>query len=190
MKKFIKNNLKIFLTIIITAIIIGSVSVYAASQYFARDISFTPTNENFKKENGETINNVEDALNTLYNNKFDLTKLSIVAFNSSSSPNGEQIISSVSIDIPNDYSSKYSIVVVGRSSYWWDKQYANKFSGEYTSYSTIFENNVGVNSGSGSKLQAGNAIGVYLFENLKAGSKLTVSGLHDNDPQTQIMLIS
>ena len=66
MKRFIKNNLKVFVTMIITTIIVGSVSVYAASQYFAKDISFKPTNENFKKENGESIDNVEDALNELY----------------------------------------------------------------------------------------------------------------------------
>lgn len=72
MKKFIKNNIKTFMTILITTIIVGSVSVYAASQYFAKDISFTPTNENFKKENGEPIDNVEDAINELYEreNKF------------------------------------------------------------------------------------------------------------------------
>ena len=66
MKKFIKNNLKVFVTMVITTIIVGSVSVYAASQYFAKDITFTPTNDNFKKENGEPIDNVEDALNELY----------------------------------------------------------------------------------------------------------------------------
>lgn len=69
MKNFIKNNLKVFVAIMITTIIVGSVSVYAASQYFAKDITFTPTNENFKKENGEPIENVEDALNELYNQK-------------------------------------------------------------------------------------------------------------------------
>lgn len=67
MKNFIKNNLKVFVSIIVTTIIVGSVSVYAAGQYFAKDISFTPKNENFKKENGEPIDNVEDALNELYN---------------------------------------------------------------------------------------------------------------------------
>lgn len=69
MKNFIKNNIKTFMTILITTIVVGSVSVYAASQYFAKDIIFTPTNENFKKENGEPINNVEDALNELYDKK-------------------------------------------------------------------------------------------------------------------------
>lgn len=67
MKKFIKNNIKVFVAIIITTILVGSVSVYAASQIFAKNITFAPTNENFKKENGEPIDNVEDALNVLYN---------------------------------------------------------------------------------------------------------------------------
>ena len=66
MKNFIKNNLKVFVAVIISGIIFTGIGVYAASQYFAKDISFTPTNENFKKENGESINNVEDALNELF----------------------------------------------------------------------------------------------------------------------------
>ena len=68
MKKFIKNNIKVFIATIISGIIFGGVGVYATSQYFAKDISFTPTNENFKKENGELVDNVEDAINSLYNN--------------------------------------------------------------------------------------------------------------------------
>lgn len=64
MERFIKNNLKVFITMIITTIIVGSVSVYAASQYFAKDISFTPSDTN--KENGFTATNVENALNQLY----------------------------------------------------------------------------------------------------------------------------
>lgn len=66
MKNFIKSNLKVLITIIITTIIVGSVTVYAANQYLARDISFTPINENFKKNNGDPIENVEDAINALY----------------------------------------------------------------------------------------------------------------------------
>ena len=66
MKRFIKNNLKVFVTLIISGIVFTGIGVYAASQYFAKDITFTPTNENFKKENGELIDNVEDALNELY----------------------------------------------------------------------------------------------------------------------------
>ena len=69
MKKFIKNNIKVFVTIVISGIVFSGISVYAAGQYFARDISFTPINENFKKENGEPIDNVEDAINYLYEMK-------------------------------------------------------------------------------------------------------------------------
>lgn len=82
MKNFIKNNLKVFVAIMITTIIVGTVSVYAASQYFAKDISFIPTNENFKKENGEAITNVEDALNELYN--INNKKVSIQLFENNS----------------------------------------------------------------------------------------------------------
>ena len=66
MKRFIKNNLKVFVAIVISGIVFTGIGVYAASQYFAKDITFIPTNENFKKENGEPIENVEDALNELY----------------------------------------------------------------------------------------------------------------------------
>lgn len=66
MNKFLKNNLKVFVAVVISGIIFGGIGVYAASQYFAKDISFTPSDEKFKKENGEPIDNVEDALNELY----------------------------------------------------------------------------------------------------------------------------
>lgn len=66
MREFIKNNLKVFVAVIITTIIVGSISVYADSQYLSKDIIFTPNNENFKKENGESIENVDDALDELY----------------------------------------------------------------------------------------------------------------------------
>lgn len=64
MKRFIKNNIKVFFAILITTIIIGSVSVYATSQYFATQIGFTPSPENQGK--GFTATNVEEALNQLY----------------------------------------------------------------------------------------------------------------------------
>ena len=66
MKRFIKNNIKVFAAVIISGIVFTGIGVYAASVYLAKDINFTPTNENFKKENGEVITNVEDALNELY----------------------------------------------------------------------------------------------------------------------------
>ena len=71
MKNFIKNNLKVFVTLVISGIVFTGIGVYAASQYFAKDITFTPINENFKKENGEAIDNVEDALNELYKKNYE-----------------------------------------------------------------------------------------------------------------------
>lgn len=65
MKKVIKNRL--FL-VIITMIITASVTVYAAG-ILASEISFTPKNSSWTKENGEPIKNVDDALNELYKNK-------------------------------------------------------------------------------------------------------------------------
>lgn len=69
MKGFIKNNLKVLVVVIISGIVFTGIGVYAASQYLASDISFTPSDVNFKKENGEPIDNVEDAINELYNKK-------------------------------------------------------------------------------------------------------------------------
>ena len=60
MKKIIKNNLKVFVAVVISGIIFGGIGVYAANTYLAHDISYTPSNENFD------ANNVEDALNELY----------------------------------------------------------------------------------------------------------------------------
>ena len=62
MKKFIKNNLKVFVAVVISGIVFGGIGVYAANTYLAHDISYTPSNENFD------ANNVEDALNELYDN--------------------------------------------------------------------------------------------------------------------------
>ena len=51
LKRFITNYLKVFITLVIYGIVFTGIGVYAASEYFARDITFTPINENFKKEN-------------------------------------------------------------------------------------------------------------------------------------------
>lgn len=58
--KFIKNNIKILIIIIITAILFSGLSIYATYTYLAKDIIYIPDNSNFK------VNNVEDALNELY----------------------------------------------------------------------------------------------------------------------------
>ena len=61
--KKIKANFKIIITIVITAIICISTTVYASYKYFAKDIGFTPKNENWQ------VDNLEDAVNDLYENK-------------------------------------------------------------------------------------------------------------------------
>ena len=63
MKKIINKNTMLGL---IVGIIISGVSVYAIT-YEAKDISFTPKNNEWKKEG---ITDVNEALNYLYNNKF------------------------------------------------------------------------------------------------------------------------
>lgn len=60
MKIFIKKNLKVFVAVAITAILFTSIGVCAAKGFFAKDISFTSSNTNFK------ATNVEEALNELY----------------------------------------------------------------------------------------------------------------------------
>ena len=63
MKKKIKANFKIIIAIVITAIICVSTTVYASYNYFAKDIGFTPKNENWQ------VDNLEDAVNDLYERK-------------------------------------------------------------------------------------------------------------------------
>lgn len=63
MKRIIKNNLRVVIAIIITAIVCISTTAYAAYNHYAKDISFTPSNESWKVEN------VEDAINDLYLSK-------------------------------------------------------------------------------------------------------------------------
>ena len=60
--RFIKNNIKVIIAVIITAIICVSTTVYAYGQY-AKDISFTPSTESWQ------VDNVEDAINDLYKMK-------------------------------------------------------------------------------------------------------------------------
>jgi dolichyl-phosphate-mannose--protein O-mannosyl transferase len=74
MKKIIKNNLKVFVAIIITVIICTSTTVYAAYNYYAKDIKYKDTN-------------VDDALNKLYeinqkNNSITLSER-LISYNKS-----------------------------------------------------------------------------------------------------------
>ena len=77
MKRIIKSRIFAF---ILGAIIFGSVGVYASS-YIAKDISFTPKNTNWKKEDGTDITNVKDAIDDLYI-KNQLSSVSFIGKNS------------------------------------------------------------------------------------------------------------
>ena len=59
MKKIIKNPIFIF---ILSAIIFGSMGVALAATILAKDVSYTPSNTNWK------VDNVGDAIDELYNN--------------------------------------------------------------------------------------------------------------------------
>lgn len=65
MKKILKNNIKIILAILITAVIAGGVSVYATYTYLAENVEYT-------KANGTKVS-VEEALNELYNKNNNIT---------------------------------------------------------------------------------------------------------------------
>lgn len=61
-----KNNTKIFITILLTTIVVGTGTVFATNTYLAKDIIYTTS----KNENIKTVN---DALDDLYN-KNDISK--------------------------------------------------------------------------------------------------------------------
>ena len=58
MKKFLKDNLKILITVIVTTIIVSTTTVFAYS-LIASDVSFTPKDSNWE------VNNVKGALDDL-----------------------------------------------------------------------------------------------------------------------------
>lgn len=57
--------MKKIMIVFITAIIVGSVSVYASYKYFAKDINFVPNNTSWK------VDNVGSALDDIYSNQLD-----------------------------------------------------------------------------------------------------------------------
>ena len=59
--KFLKQNIKTILVIIITATLVGGTTAFATYNYLAKDVWYT-------KNDGTKIS-VEDSLNELYNNK-------------------------------------------------------------------------------------------------------------------------
>ena len=97
MKQFIKNNLKVFVIVVITAILFTGIGVYAANTYLAHDISYTPSNENFE------VSNVEDALNELYDNS---NKPLILKLRTESYSSNRQGVTNYNLDA-TDIISKY-----------------------------------------------------------------------------------
>lgn len=69
MKQFLKNNLKVFVAVVLSGVLFTGIGVYATTQYLAKDITFTPNNEKFE------VTNVEDALNYLYMNSINNVSL-------------------------------------------------------------------------------------------------------------------
>lgn len=62
MRRFLKNNFKVLIAIIITAIVSSSITGVIAYNISARDITYTPSDKNIN------IDNVESAINDLYTN--------------------------------------------------------------------------------------------------------------------------
>ena len=65
MKKILKSRI---FTFILGAIIFGFIGAVSAYSMFANDIEYTPKDTTWKKANGESINNVKDALDELRSN--------------------------------------------------------------------------------------------------------------------------
>ena len=63
MKKFIKENIKIIMLLVINTLIVGSITGVFAYSYAAKDIEYTPRDTSWK------VNNVEDAIKSLKNDK-------------------------------------------------------------------------------------------------------------------------
>ena len=121
MKKILKS--RIFL-VIITAIICTSIGVSATILYQADEIGFTPDDPNWN------VNNLEDALNDLYENKEDSSDILWV----NPSPTSEFTSKSISLDL----SAYNAILVVGN--------YTNNEiyrAYKYTGYTIIDKNSTG-----------------------------------------------
>ena len=63
MKKIFKNNLFSF---ILTAAIFLGIGAVFAFDYYAQNVGYTPRDDSWKKESGEDIDDVKDALDELY----------------------------------------------------------------------------------------------------------------------------
>lgn len=83
MKNLLKNNIKLILAIVITAVITGGVSVYATYTYLASDVEYTKTN-------GSKIS-VEAALNELYTKSKNISSEVVASQQYTQSPNNPTV---------------------------------------------------------------------------------------------------
>ena len=81
---FIKNNIKVTVAFCL-GVLCSGITVYAAS-YLAKDISFVPSNNEWK------VSNVEEAINDLYDNSYNFSNPSIL-FNVSGGTNTKRTAS-------------------------------------------------------------------------------------------------
>ena len=65
MSKIIKSRI---FTFVLGAVIFSGITGVAAYSMFAKDIKYTPSDTTWKKSNGDSITNVEDAIDELYEN--------------------------------------------------------------------------------------------------------------------------
>ena len=63
MKRLLKSRIFAFL---LGALIFSGLTAVSAYSLFANQVGFTPTDTTWKKENGDNITNIEEALNELY----------------------------------------------------------------------------------------------------------------------------
>lgn len=114
MKKIIKNPI---FTFILGILIFSGITVVSAYTIFANQISYTPKDTTWKKENGEDITNVSDAIDELYSksNKFDTITIRLKGESNSS------VIGSGTLEFSN-FKNKYkyfkvsSLMTYGNSS--------------------------------------------------------------------------
>lgn len=103
MKKFIRNNIFGF---ILGGLIFGGIGIYAVS-YYAKDVTYTPGDKTWE------VSNVEEALNSLYENKSSSSNLNYITEATTLDYN----TSAISTTITTTQEIKRGLLVVGSSTY-------------------------------------------------------------------------
>lgn len=96
--KFIKNNIKLFVAIIITMVVTASITGVVAYNYNAKDIDYTPKDTSWK------VDNVEDAIKDLK----EISKNYDVIYDSMM----EQRTSSLNTSISTTFAKDYSFIFI------------------------------------------------------------------------------